>query len=213
MSPQRFTFDTVFDLDGGAYHPPRPKRQYTPEEVEAIRAEAYAEGQTSVVARAEADAAAALNEVAQLIRASLSTLSEVAHSHRSGSAELAMAAARRIADAALEQFPEAPAVAALEALAREVEAAPRLLVFAAPADAPRLEKALAAACLQAGFAGQLVLKPEPGRRQASFVFDWGEGRATFDPAAAADRVAKALDTALAVEGLHAEVVVPHSAEL
>ena len=42
---------------------------------------------------------------------------------------------------------------------------------------------------------------------AAFVLDWGDGRADFDPAAAADRVAQALHTALAAEGLHAEPLI------
>jgi len=207
-APRKFAFDTVFDADGGAYHPPRPKRAYTPEEVDAARAEAYAEGQSSSVAQAEAAAAAALQEIAALTRAALTTLTEIAHGHRTASAELAMACARKIADAALDHAPEAPAVAALQALARELEVAPRLVVHASPPDEARLGKALSEAAAHAGLPGAIVLKPEAGRSRASFILDWGEGRAAFDPAAAADRVAAALETALAVEGLHAEVVLP-----
>jgi flagellar assembly protein FliH len=43
---------------------------------------------------------------------------------------------------------------------------------------------------------------------AAFTLDWGEGRAAFDPQAAADRVTRALETALAAEGLHAEPLIP-----
>ena len=74
---------------------------------------------------------------------------------------------------------------------------------------PLSKSALAEAAERAGFAGQIVLKAEPGRARAAFVFDWGEGRAAFDPeAAAAERVATALEAALAAEGLHAEVSLP-----
>ena len=48
------------------------------------------------------------------------------------------------------------------------------------------------------------MKPDPAMAAAAFVFDWGDGRAAFDPAAAAERVAEALNAALAAEGLHAE---------
>ena len=61
----------------------------------------------------------------------LPTLAVAAHEHRAGSAELALACARQIADAACERFPEAPLQAALAALAREVEATPRLILRAA----------------------------------------------------------------------------------
>jgi flagellar assembly protein FliH len=202
-----FSFDTVFDGDQ-VIEPRRIKRTYTLEEVEAVRAEAYAEGQASAVARAEADAAQALREVAGAARNALGTLAGIAHEHRGASARLALAAARRIADAALDAFPQAPAEAALEVLSREIEAAPRLLVFAAPADAPRLQQALEEAAARIGFAGQIVLKPEQGRIRAAFTYDWGEGRAAFDPAAAAQRVAAALEAAIAAEGLHAEIHLP-----
>lgn len=210
-APRPFSFDTVFEGDVAA-EPRRVKRSFTPDEVEAIRAEAYAEGQASSVARAEAAAATALGEVAQAAQAALSTLAEIAHGHRSGSAQLALAAARKIADAALERFPEAPAQAALDAMAREIEATPKLIVFASPDDPAKLEAALNEAASRAGLTGQIVLKAEPGRARAAFVFDWGEGRAAFDPEAAAQRVAAALEAALAAEGLHAEVTLPPQTE-
>ena len=202
-----FAFDTVFEGDQ-TIEPRRPTRFYTAEEVEAVRATAYAEGQASSVARAEGEAAQALREAAEAARLALSTLAEIAHEHRAGGARLAMAAARKIADAALDRFPEAPAAAAIEALGRELEAAPRLVVSAATSDAPRLEKALEDAAVRAGFPGRITLKPEPGRTRAAFMFDWGEGRAAFDPDAAAARVEAALEAALAAEGLHAEVHLP-----
>lgn len=207
QSPRLFAFDTVFDGDT-VVEPRRPKRSFTADEVEAIRAEAYAEGQTSAVARAEAEAAQALHEMADAARVALTTLAEIAHEHRAGSARLALAVAGKIADAALDLFPEAPAAAAIEALGREIEAYPRLQVSAAPSDPARLEAALEQAAARAGFPGKIVLKPEPGRTRAAFLFDWGEGQAAFDPQAAAARVEAALEAALAAEGMHAEVHLP-----
>jgi flagellar assembly protein FliH len=207
-APQKFVFDTVFEADGRVYQPPRPKRAYTSEEVDAVRAEAYAEGQASSVAQAEHAAAAALQEVAALTRGAMQALAAIAHDHRTASADLALACARKIADAALEVAPEAPAVAALQALARELEAAPRLIVHASPPDEKRLAKALEEAAARAGFSGAIQLRPAEGGHAAAFTLDWGEGRASFDPAASAERIASALAAALAVEGLHAEVVVP-----
>ncbi len=201
----RFNFDTVFDARGGATTPARPKRTFTPEELEAAKAAAYAEGQSSAVARAEEAQAAALNLAAQAIRQALSSLSTVAHLHRTDAAGLAMAVGRSIAGAALERFPEAPAVEALSALSRELEAAPKVMVRFPSNDAGRLQTALETAAAQAGFAGRLVFSPEPGMQPAAFIFDWGDGRAAFDPDAAAARVADALTAALAVEGLHADI--------
>lgn len=199
----KFVFDTVFE-ETRAVRPARPKKVYEPEEVEAIRAQAYAEGQRSVSVQAQQVQAHALAQIAEAVRAALSGLASVAHEHRAGSARLAMAAAGKIADAALARFPEAPAAAALAALAREVEAVPRLVVRTAPDRVDAMQEALGSAAQAAGYPGQIVVRADPGLPQAAFVFDWGDGSAAFDPVVAAQRVSEALESALAAEGQHAE---------
>jgi flagellar assembly protein FliH len=210
-SPHRkFTFDTVFDGDGAVYTPLRAKRSFTPEEVEQVRAHAFTEGERSAVVRAEEAQAAALAEIAQAAKTALGALARVAHEHRTACAELALAGARAIAGAALEQFPEAPAAAALQTLSREIEATARLMVRAAPEMVERLQSALDETAQACGFPGQIVVKADPALPLAGFVLDWGDGRAAFDPTQAAERVAEALHTALAAEGLHAEPLISPS---
>src|SRR5579871_6082850 len=192
---RKFTFDTVFDGDGEvASAPALAKRFFAVDEVERIRERAFEEGQRSVVARAEETKA----------------LAHVAHEHTTACAELALASARTIAGEALERFPTVAAEAALVALAREVEAAPKLTVRAAPELVSDLQAALDETGRAIGFAGQIVVKDDPSLPLAAFVLDWGDGRADFDPDAAAARVAEALRTALAAEGLHAEPLIPRS---
>lgn len=204
-APRPFGFDTVFDDAGSiAWQAPVRRKHYSAEEVEAARAEGFAQGERSAVAEAEGRAADALADIARASRAALSALQGVAHEHRVGSAQLALAAARRIADAALDRFPEAPAAAALEALAREIEAQPRLMVRVAPDLQDRIQGALDHTAEAVGFEGQILTRAEPGLPLAAFVLDWGDGKAAFDPEDAAARVAAALEAALAAEGLHAE---------
>jgi flagellar assembly protein FliH len=144
------------------------------------------------------------------VKAALGALARVAHEHRTACAELALACGRTIAGAALERFPEAPAAAALQALAREIEATPRLAVRTSPALVERLQTALNETAQACGFPGQIVVKGDAVLSPAAFVLDWGDGRADFDPTRAAERVAEALQTALAAEGLHAEPLIPPS---
>lgn len=208
---ERFKFDTVFDGDGDVVATaPRPKRIYAAEEVEAIRIAARAEGERSVTAAAEARVAAALEDIARNCTSALDALAQVAHDHRVNSAELALAAARKIADAALAQFSEAPVAAAMIELAREIEAAPKLKVRVAPDLIEKVQVALERAAQACGFSGAIVATADPSLPLAAFTLDWGEGRAAFDPEAAAARVAAALDEALAAEGLHAEPLIPVS---
>lgn len=207
--PRKFSFETVFDDAGAvAYSPPKQKRTFTLEEVAQIRAECFEDGQRSALVIAEQAAAAALQDIALAAQAALSTLSQVAHDHRIGSAELSLACARQISDAALDQFPQAPALAALEALAIEINTGPRLTVRAAADLVERFQKALDEQAQALGMPGQIVVKADPSTPRAAFQFDWGDGRASFDPEAASQRVATALHNALAAEGLHAESVHP-----
>jgi flagellar assembly protein FliH len=202
---RKFAFDTVFDDRGGvAYTAPKVKKTWTAEEVEAARAEGYAQGERSAVARAEQEAAHALNEVAQAIHQAFGGLTQVVHEHREGAAQLALACARKIADAALHHFPEAPVMAALEGLAREVEAQPRIFVRVSPELEERTQLALENVAAQIGYQGQIVARADGAMAPAAFTFDWGDGRAAFDPDGAAQRVAEALEAAIAAEGLHAE---------
>lgn len=206
---KKFGFDTVFDQAGHvAYAPPQPKRVFTPAEVEQVRAAAYAEGERSAAARAAEAQAAALGEIAAAARAALGALADAAHRHRAGAAELALAAAKVIAGAALDRFPDAPVAAALETLAREVEAAPRLMTRCAPDMVEATQAVLDQTALACGFPGQILVKADPTQPRAAFVLDWGDGRAAFDPVEAEARVAEALRTALAAEGLHAEPLIP-----
>jgi flagellar assembly protein FliH len=202
---KRFDFDTVFDAAGGvAFAPPIQKRSFTPAEVEQIRAASYAEGERTATVRAEEAQAAALAEIAAAATAALGALAKAAHGHRAGSTELAMATAKVIAGAALDLFPQAPATAALLALAREVEATPRLMVRAAPDQVERTQAALDETSQACGFPGQIIVKADPAMPRAAFVLDWGDGRASFDPVEAEARAAEAIKTALIAEGLHAE---------
>ena len=201
---QRFSFDTVFQDDGRVIAPVRPKKAFTPEEVELISAQRFAEGERSAVAIAQQVQAAALSQIAAVAQGALNSLAMVAHEHRSGSARLALAAAGKLADAALGRFPEAPIAAALEALAREIEAVPKLIVRAPAEQIEPMRAALEQAAAAAGYPGQIVVRADPAMPLAAFVLDWGDGSAGYDPILASERVAQALNEALAAEGFHAE---------
>ena len=201
---QRFGFDTVFEENGRVIAPVRPKKNFTADEVEAIRAECFAEGQRSAVAQAQEALAFAVSQIAGAAQGALGGLAMVAHEHRAGSARLALAAAGKIADAALLRFPEAAAAAALDQLAREIEAVPKLIVRANPDHLQAMQAALDEAAASAGYPGQILVRADPALPLAAFVLDWGDGSAAFDPVTAAARVSDALDNALAAEGFHAE---------
>lgn len=210
-TPRKFGFDTVFGEEGQVvYQAPRPKKTYSPEEMEAAKAQSYAEGERSVVAQTEQQMAQSLAEIAYHCGQAMNALAQVAHDHRVHSAELSLAVARKIAGSALDRYPEAPVASAMAELAREIEAAPRLVVKVAPDIIERVQAALEGAAQSVGFGGAVIAHSEPSMPHAAFTLDWGEGRASFDPEAAAARIAAALEEALAAEGLHAEPLITSS---
>ena len=206
---EKFGFDTVFEASGDVvFASPRPKRSYTAEEVEQVRRAAEAEGEARAMASIANHQAQALAVIGHVVQQALPSLAAVAHEHRVGSAELALACARGIAAAALDAFPQAPVRAALESLAREIEAAPRLIVTADAALAEGLQAVLEETAQAVGYPGAIQVRVGPAMAPHAFTLDFGDGQASFDPAAAAERVSQVLHAALAAEGLHAGPLIP-----
>jgi len=96
------------------------------------------------------------------------------------------------------------------ALAREVEAQPRITVRVSADLVERTQAALEETAHAIGFPGQIAARADSNMPPAAFTFDWGDGRASFDPDEATRRVAEALEAAIAAEGLHAEPLLPAS---
>jgi flagellar assembly protein FliH len=206
---EKFRFDTVFDGDGEVIAAlPRPKRTFTTDEVEQIKRAAEAQGEARAMASIAQRQADTLAVIARACQQALPRLAEVAHEHRVGSAELSLACARAIAAAALDRFPQAPIQAALASLAREIEAAPRLVVACDADLAEGLQAALEETAQAIGYAGAIQVRTDAGAAPGAFTLDFGDGSASFDPQAAAARVTEALHAALAAEGLHAEPLIP-----
>lgn len=216
MTPQPlstpFAFDTEFDASGVVVHAAafRPiKRAYGPAEVEAMVAEARLEARNQALSEVDSIQAMALSAIAEALASAAPALSQVAQAHRQQSAELALAAARVVAASALDRFPEAPLQAALEALGQEVDASPRLVIRTGDlteATHARIQQL----CADAGFSGIVAFRTEPRMAAAAFQLEWADGRAAFDPAEAFVRMREALNSALAAEAGHAEILTPDS---
>lgn len=200
-APQKFGFDTWFDEDGRVVSSTpieRRRHAYSPAEVEAIRAQAFAEGQADQRSRDEGETARSLSEISQACSQAFAVLDGVVARYRVGAADLAHATGEAIATGALERFPQAPLATALEALSEEVTGTARL-VIRTMVTSPQIATAIETAAQEAGFAGRILLRDEPQGSPAAFIIEWPDGRAEFEPAAAAERVREALQTALAAE--------------
>lgn len=207
-----YAFDTEFDASGvvvhaSAYRPTR--RAYAAAEVEALVAQARLEARNEALGESESLQAMALSTIGQALAAAVPVLAQVARAHREQSAELALAAARVVAAAALDRFPAGPLQAALEALGQEIDSSPRLVIRTGQLDdanRTRIERL----CDDAGFSGVVAFRDEPGLPAASFQLEWADGRAAFDADDAFARMRDALDSALAAEAGHAEPLTPET---
>jgi flagellar assembly protein FliH len=199
---KRFEFGTVF---GDAGHivsqPKREKKHYTPEEVEAIRAAAYAEGEASAAARAQMAQAAAVQQLADAAAAGLNGLTQAVHAHKEQAVRLALACAQKIAAEALEQFPHAALQAALDALAQEIQPAARLLLNAREPD-DALKAAAEDAAMMAGFSGQIQFRDHPALPKGAFEIVWPDGRADYNPSLVFEALERTLSEALEAEAYH-----------
>lgn len=205
-----FTFDTEFDASGvvvqaSAFRPAR--RAYTPNEVEAMVAQARLEARTEALAETESLQAMALSTIGQAMADAVPALAQVARAHREQAAELALSAARVVASAALDRFPAGPLQAALEALGQEIDASPRLVIRTGDLDDANRAR-ITQLCDDSGFSGVVAFREEPGLAPASFQLEWADGRAAFDADAAFVRIGEALASALAAEAGHAETLTP-----
>ncbi len=205
-----FSFDTEFDDSGVVVHASsfRPtKRAYAPAEVDALIAQARIEARTAAMAEIESLQAMALSTIGQALAAAVPMLTQVAQAHREQSAELALAAARVVASAALDRFPAGPLQAALEALGQEIDASPRLVIRTGELDDANRAR-ITRLCDDSGFSGVVAFREDPGLAPASFQLEWADGRAAFDAEAAFVRIGEALNSALAAEAGHAEILTP-----
>ena len=104
---QKFNFDRVFSDDGKDSGPkPRPRRNFRADEVEAIRAEAYAAGERSAVVKTEQLAANSINVVAAGVDNVLSELRAELDIIRDESTRLAAQIARKFVSHIIETAPE-----------------------------------------------------------------------------------------------------------
>jgi len=199
---RKFEFGTVFG-DGGRIvsAPAKEKKAFTPEEVEAIRRDAYAQGENSALARAQMAQATAVQQLADAAQQGLSGLNDAIAVHRRAAVDLALVCAQKIAAEALDRFPNAPVTAALEALGQEIELASRLVLFAAnPSE--ELKAAALEASAMAGFGGAIAFRDKPSLPKGGFEIAWSDGRAEFNPQTVFDVLHQALNEALEADAYH-----------
>jgi len=192
---RKFAFDTEFAPDG-AILTDAPKR-LTPEEIEAECKVAYERGKQDAVAQAERQAAAALEMLAGAASAVLTRLDAESRAMREEAAHVALAAARKIAGAALEGFAAERVAAAVEAAMDNLRHQPRLIVKLAPDAAEQLKPRIAEMTEAHGYASAVLVRVQEGLHKGEVVIDWTDGLIASSPQETETRIAALIEAALA----------------
>ena len=172
-----------------------PRR--TPEEVEKANAESYERGKQDALAQAERRNAAALEAIADAASAVLTRLDAESQAMRAQAARVALAAAQKIAGAALDAFGTERAVKAVEMAMDTLRHQPRLVVRLPPDAAEALKPRLEEMCATHAYAGAVLVRAEPGLAAGDVVIDWSDGVITMNPADASNRINELIEAALA----------------
>jgi flagellar assembly protein FliH len=192
---RKYAFDTEFSPDG-AIVKAAPKH-LTPDEVEAVSAAAYERGKQDAVAQAERQTAAALQALADAASAVLHRLDAESQAMRAEAANVAFAASRKIAGAALDAFGDQRAAAAIEAAMDALRHQPRLMVKLSPEACETLKPRIEEMCETHAYAGAVLVRPQAGLRSGEVSIDWSDGVVHLNPDDAAERIQTLIDAALA----------------
>ena len=173
---QKFAFTTVFSESGEVLRDgDRIRRMLTEDEVAEAKKIAFTEGESSQVARAAQTEADAMRAIASQMQLILTRLHGESETLREDAAKLAIAAASKIAGAALDQF-SVETVASLTSEAMgELRGEPRLSVHCAPELETPLSEKLADIAEQCGFDGAVMVRGEAGLTGADCRLEWRRG--------------------------------------
>ncbi len=203
MNASRFMFDTEFAPDGTIVREAgRAVALFTQEEVEAACAQAHAAGKADALVQAEKRTGDAYAALAKAVERLLSGLEREAVALREEAAALALCAARAVAGEALDRFGAERAEAIISEAMDSLRHGPRLIVRLPAPMADLMLPRLEAAAARAGFAGALLVRPDPALKAGDVSLDWTDGLIAHDRDAAFRRVDEIVQGALAAP--HAE---------
>jgi flagellar assembly protein FliH len=176
----KYTFDTEFRSDGdvvaGAARG-RQKKGLTQEEIDQLCAQARAEGTHAGEVRAQEAIAAGARDAAQALTAALGQLARDYEMLRSEAADIALAAARKLARSALAALPAAEVEAMLREAMHQAIGEPRIVLRAAPAVAEAISGQLTDIAHEEGYDGRVQISADSSLKDADCRIEWRGGGA------------------------------------
>jgi flagellar biosynthesis/type III secretory pathway protein FliH len=192
---RKYAFETVFEASG-AIVTQAATRRFAQTDLDAARAEGLAAGRSDAQAKADMVLAGQLQALAEAIGETREALRAHAGELRAEAARLALQLARKVADAALSQFGEARALAALDAALEGLANHPRIIVRLNPHSAHALSAPIEDLAERHGLKGALIVRPDPEAGMGDIRIEWGDGAMAINAQEAFSRLEAALNDAL-----------------
>ena len=185
VQSSKHVFEPMFTKAGVAAPSALNRRKIlTDEDVATAHAAGFSEGQQAELVKAERATSEALRAIANMMQMMLGRLNAEALSLRHDATEVALAAARSVAHAALDSYGEDRVEAIVAAAVAHLRDTPRLVVRVSPELAETIEERLIGCAREAGFTGEIAVRPDPNAQTGDCTLDWGDGRIVHDRAGA-----------------------------
>ena len=195
-SSAKFTFDTEFrgpsDVVSDTARA-RQKQTLTVEEIETLCAAAEAKGAAGAAVRASEGIERTAAALIVSLRAALDNSHAEIETLRAEAAALALAAAKKIAPAALAALPAGDVENALREAMHQAIGEPRITLRAAPGVIAALEAKIAEIAHAEGYDGRVILAADPAITAADCRIEWRGGGSERSEAA----IEAALDALIA----------------
>ena len=188
---EKFLFETTFDTDGQILHDAStggPKKSYTPEEVEAIKQEAYAEGLSGLEAQMAQQNAQVLGQMSESMLQVITQLGGETTRLREQAVDLAMVVANRLCGTLLEKEPEAEIIALISRCLEALPSEPHIVVRVGEAVSEPVKTAVSTLAAEKGFNGKVLVVAEPSIQSADCRVEWADGGIERDMAALSSQI-------------------------
>ena len=176
----KFTFDTEFRAEGDLISNAARARQrkvFTQEELDQMFAKARHEGLKAGQVRAAEALAIAVGDMAEAVRAALAGSHKEVENLRQEAAQIALAAARKLAPVAIAAHPAGDVEAALREAVHQAIGEPRIVLRASQNVLDALQDKLAEIAHDEGYDGRIITSADPGIVGADCRIEWRGGGA------------------------------------
>jgi len=171
----KFTFDTDFNDRTDNAADARARKSFSTNEIEKLKREAREEGRKHADILATQAVASSIGQVAAAMHAAIEAMDDEIERMRTEAAGLALAAAKKLAGAALKHAPEAEIEEALNVALHHAIGETRVVVKTPPILAKAIESRAAEIAAEQGFEGRIQIAGDSTLSGADCRIEWRGG--------------------------------------